>query len=372
MLHIDQPTHREIEALAHRRALPTVSIYLPTTPVTQEAQADRTALKGHLKDAVGQMEAGDVDKRVVTDIERAVSELIEDDEFWRLQARSLALFAAPGRLVTFRLANALAARVEVSDRVHLKPLLRAVTFSQDAYVLALSIGHCRLIAMNGDGASEEVGVPGLPKDFNEALGKRSHLEQGSMGRTGTMSESALLGRYCRVVDEALHQILKGRDRPLILAASEPLSTIFRGVSRYGHIADETLAGGADHRSAHELADEARTVLDGLHAADLAHVHDVFGQRAGQNRTATDVADAARAATFGAIDTLIFDIDADMPGTVDPEDGKVTFSQDHGLASYDVVDEIVRRAMASGARLLAARSGDIPGGGKIAAILRYAF
>jgi hypothetical protein len=47
-----------------------------------------------------------------------------------------------------------------------------------------------------------------------------------------------------------------------------------------------------------------------------------------------------------------------------------FSEDDA-ASYGVVDEITRRALLSGSRALAVRGDDVPGGGPVAAILRYA-
>jgi hypothetical protein len=40
-------------------------------------------------------------------------------------------------------------------------------------------------------------------------------------------------------------------------------------------------------------------------------------------------------------------------------------------SYGVVDEIAARALRAGARIVSARRADIPGGGALAAILRYA-
>lgn len=85
----------------------------------------------------------------------------------------------------------------------------------------------------------------------------------------------------------------------------------------------------------------------------------------------EIAQAARAATFGAIDTLIVDMDVVVPGTLDEESGEVAFAESPGANTYDVVDEIVSRALKSGARVVAARKDDLPGKGALAAILRYA-
>jgi hypothetical protein len=48
--------------------------------------------------------------------------------------------AAPDNLRTFRAPSTLQTLVKVSDRFHLKPLLRAATFCHASYVLALADG----------------------------------------------------------------------------------------------------------------------------------------------------------------------------------------------------------------------------------------
>jgi hypothetical protein len=42
---------------------------------------------------------------------------------------------------------------------------------------------------------------------------------------------------------------------------------------------------------------------------------LFQERVNQGRATTDVAQAARAATFGAIDTILVDIDQAIPGKI---------------------------------------------------------
>jgi len=56
--------------------------------------------------------------------------------------------------------------------------------------------------------------------------------------------------------------------------------------------------------------------------------------------------------------------------VDEASGAVTLMDEADAVGYGVVDEIARRVWLSGGRVLAVRRGDIPGGGSVAAILRY--
>lgn len=371
MLHIDLPARNEIERLAAFRGSPAVSLYLPTTPLTQDAQADRVELKNLLRSAVAEIEATGAPKRGVRAIEDAIEAIIGDDGFWAEQANSLAIFATPENVRTFRLPNRLGALVEVSDRFHLKPLLRSVTFPHHAYLLVISMGAVRLVEVSADLPPHEIKVPGLPRDAAHALGRRSHTERsGNMMSGESTSEHASMARYCRAVDQALRPVLSGHERPLILVAAEPLAAIYRSVCSYPHLAAEVIPGSADHTPDHELAAAARGVLDRIYATEIAGVAALYAARAGQGRVTDDVATAARAATFGAIDTLVVDMDTDIPGTVSDEDGAVAFADKADGVNYSITDEITRRALQSGARVIAARATDIPGGGALAALLRY--
>jgi hypothetical protein len=52
------------------------------------------------------------------------------------------------------------------------------------------------------------------------------------------------------------------------------------------------------------------------------------------RTLIDLADVARAATFGAVDTVLVDVDTVVPGTIDEDSGTVTFAPENAT-SYGV-------------------------------------
>ena len=141
------------------------------------------------------------------------------------------------------------------------------------------------------------------------------------------------------------------------------------MNTYPGLLAEGLPASPDRTSDGELAEKARSVLDGFYASQVAAARELFQNRLGQSRATTELQTAARAATSGAIELLLVDMDDTMPGTVDA-DGFVTHAPVAGASSYGVLDEIAGRALLAGAKVLAVRRADMPGGAALAAILRY--
>ncbi|MFT0851831.1 hypothetical protein VRY85_13740 [Achromobacter sp. F4_2707] len=371
MLYVDIPTRNEFSLLASQRSDACVSIYLKTTPVTQEVQATRIQLGNLIKEAHAQLEKSGFDKRRLAALLGHLNDLLDDDKFWRFQASSLAVFATPDSIRTYRLANDLTSMVQVADRFHLKPLFRAVTFPHAAFILTLSENAVRLFEMNADQPAKEIEVQALPDDMASSVGPIPSDERVFSGRSyGKEGHNVRLQQYVRLVDSALRPILAGRETPLVLAATGRLADLFKQICSYPHLLAETISESPDRLTEAELTARARPVLDNAYAGQIADIKALFEKRVGQRRTTTDISDAARAATFGAIQTLLVDIDAVVPGFVDEETGEVSFVQTDDAKAYGVIDEITARAFASGATVFGVRREDIPGGHDLAAILRY--
>ena len=370
-LHTDMPTRAQVDRLLDGREPASVSIYLPTDPVS-DGEAERIELRNLGSEAERQLAEAGTAKSEIAAVADAIADLADDPELWRYQARSLAVFVTPESSVTFRLPNHLLPLVEVSDRFHVKPLLRAVTFPQVALVLALAQGSVRVVEVTADVDPEPVDVPGLPRDVASSVGKASIRDRSPSRRLqGAEGQKVRMRQFARQVDQALRPLLGGLGVPLILAAAEPLESIYRSVSTYPLLAGPGISGSPEAMSDAELAEAARRVLDELNAASLRDVLELYRRRESESRAAADLAVVARAATFGAIDTVLVDIDQSVPGMIDEQTGAIELSDADDAVNYGVVDEIARRVWRTGGTVLAVRREDVPGDGPAAAILRYA-
>lgn len=371
MLYLDLPTTDDYADLAAWRGDIGVSICLPTTPVTVDTDADRILLKNLAKEALDQL-AG-ADKRRVWALTEELDDLLEDDDFWRWQAHGLVIYATPDNLRTFRVPNQLTPMVNVSDRFHLKPLLRSTNFCNAGYVLALADGGVRLVEVSADLPASTVAVPNLPTDAASAVGKSTIATRSYSGRIGGgEGKKVRLRQYARAVDGALRGLLAGARVPLVLAAVESLGAIYRSVNTYPHLAAAGLEGNPERLSEAELAAAARPIFDQLYQAQIAAWHDLYRARLNEDRATSDLARAARAATAGAVASLLVDMDQIVPGTVSDTDGSITLAEAAGADSYGIADEVARRVLQAGGEVLAVRAADMPEAGRaVAAVLRFA-
>lgn len=371
MRHVDIPTTSEIKGFLEARADACVSIYLPTHVLTQMTDIDRLEFRSLSETALKQLNEVKLGRGRVAALGDRLGKLGADDAFWRVQANSLAVLATPDGITTYRLPSHLRAAVEVSDRYHLRPLLRSISFPGAAYVLAFSQNASRLIEVTPDGPATEITVPDMPAGLEDVVAGSDHREPASPSRSDGEGRKVLIGKYAREIDAALRPILAGGTVPLILACVDFLGPLYRAVNTYPHLAEETVTGNAKYLSAGELATEARSILQRLNAAKVASLRARYEDLFGSGRSTSDLAQIVRAACSGAVQTLIFDIDGSSPGHVDDGTGAFRMSDGSDATNYDVVDEVVGQVILHGGEVVGVRKDDLPDRSfSVAALLRY--
>jgi len=393
MLHIDIPTLEEFKTLAQIKGETCVSLYMPTSPLGTSAKFNRTAFKDLAKEALSQMKEAGIDKTKIAVFEQQFDHLagaehnVQDEDkirklqrakpdpiesFWHYQANGLAVLTTTSLTRMFRLPNSPKPLAEVADRFHLTPLIRAMTSPHDIFVLALAEESVRLVHVFANFPPERVQVPYLPKNAEEAIRRPSfHVRAPRRRLQNLEGEKVLLQQYVRKVEHAIHNVLSQWNAPLVLAAEEPIASMYRSLNTYPRLADEIIEGNPEQRSDAELEDAAIPIMDHLYSQELKAVIARY-EELKPRRATTDVSYAAHAATAGAVDQLLVDLDAVVPGLVSDLDGTVTYAASDDAETYSVVDEVARRALSTGARVLGARKEELPDRAPLTAILRYEF
>lgn len=365
----DIPSRRDVETLAAIRDPGCVSIYIPTSTKPTDSERARIELKNHVRSAIEQLKATGADESLVSAITSSINDYVDDPDFWAYQSCSLALFVNGSVSRSYRLPNDLGSTCDVFDRFYIKPLLRAVSFPRSAYVLALSQNSVRLLEVTAEFPVSVVEVPDLPRDMESANDLDANNPRDAKAR-GEVDEKVRIREYARAIDHALRPVLAASSRPVILAGAEPIASIFRSVCSYPQLADEVISGNPRDRSDDDLADAAREILSGRYESERAALKDNMQTLAAQEKAVTAVDAVARAATYRAIDTLLVDVDHPIFGTIDEDSGEVTLADAEEATRYGIVDEVVRRAMLSDARIFAVHPDDIPDGSAMAASLRF--
>lgn len=375
---IDLPSADDFTELTQHRHAVSVSVYVASSgsdgnlsPIGRHPESAQIALRTAVTDALS---GGSAAGLPASDRERLlglVDDLVEDRDFWSTQARSLAVFASPDGLRSFRLMNRLRTHGSLGDRFDTGPLIRATTFAHSGFVLALTKGSVQLLSLESDASSHEMVLTGLPEDLGLELQTADH--DGRMDRQradGNQRPKAQRRDYCSTVQEAVLQQINGSDHPLVLAASSDLEPAYREVNTYRRLVEEGITANPASLGRDELARRGREVLDRNYAAQLADWREQFGTLRAHGRASAKLRDIARAATAGQVDVLLFDLTAEREGTID-EYGNVTPADEPGAHTYGLADEVAARVLRSGGTVKAVRGADLPDGAKIAATFRSA-
>src|ERR1700732_4674510 len=225
MLHIDIPTLAEFKALAQIKGETCVSLYLPTSPVVDNIRANRIACRDLAREALTQLREAGADKRKSAVFEKRFDHLaglehdVQDedkirklqhakpdpsDTFWHYQANGLAVLSTSGLMRMFRLPNRPKPLAEVADRLHLTPLIRAMTSPHDVYVLALAEESVRLIRAFANFPPQRLQVPDLPSSAEDATHRPFfHVRAPRRRLQNLEGEKVLLHEYVGKVERAL-------------------------------------------------------------------------------------------------------------------------------------------------------------------------
>ena len=191
-------------------------------------------------------------------------ELLADEGRWRSLEDGLSVYLAPGFCAAL---HGAAASVEetlvVGSRFYVLPLLPLLEQPRRVPAARAQPQERSPVRREPLRESREIDLPGVPKSLTDAVG--SDYEEDSVqvhtvrpGSGGAIVHGHGVGqgedekeeatRFCLRVDAGLRRILLGAAngaRPLVIAAAEPLASIYAQVSHYPNLMPEGVAGNPE-------------------------------------------------------------------------------------------------------------------------------
>jgi hypothetical protein len=387
----DQFTIAMLERMMEHVSAPSASIYMPTHKVTTKVTIDEDTLrlKNLLREAENQMSETGMRSPDVRAILAPANELLEQIEFWQNQSHGLALFLAEDLFEFYRLPVTVDELVVVSDRFHIKPLLRVFENDGRFYLLAISQNDVRLLQGTRHSVEEmALEDSNLPTSITEALWDddperqlQFHSRTGmgaSPGRRAAIfhghgdewDNKDAIARYFRKIDAGLRELLKNDTAPLVLAGVDYLLPIYHEMSTYPSLVEEGAVGNPEELSPEQLHERAWKIMEPYfeHARQVAL--DEFHQAAGTGQSANTIEEVVPAAYYGRVGALFVPKSYQAWGHFDPETAEVIRADDPSPENEDLLNIATVYTLVRGGSVYSLDPAAMPETAEIAALLRF--
>jgi hypothetical protein len=371
---------------------PALSLYMPVCHEWPQSNKNAIALKNALATAQAALAQLGVEETAADAMLEPLRAVEADVLFAIHDLRTLAVFATPATCEFVELPVDTGEKCVVSPETYVIPLLPVLSAAGSYFVLELTQNRVRLFRRSGN-ELVDVTPDSIPASLADALPYENPEEQiqyhtgtGSSDRQGHRramfhGQGAVadhhkewIERFCQRVDKGLDEALRGDPIPLILAGTQPTVGIFRKVTRYPKVVDETLDGNPDNWTASELFRSAHAIAQPILTKQEKEAANAYADSECTDKTMHDVPGALRAATEGRVRALFVASDVDLWGKVDalrPE-ADLDLHKQQQPGDTEILNRIALAALGTDAQVYARPSADLPGekANGVAAVLRY--
>jgi len=383
-------TVADLKMLQEHRAPWTVSIWMPTWRGGPQTRENPIRFKTLVNRSLHEMESlGRRWSDARQDLGEALA-LEDEAPFWREQEEGLAMFLGAHRPVLVTLPYPVEELVTVSDCFHLVPLFPLVNDHNRFHVLALSQKSVRYYDASRHDI-QEVRVENVPRSIDELTrfvdserqlqwhthtpgrgprADRAAVFHGQGVGSDERKRERRLAEYCHAVAAGLHDRLQAEGAPLVLAAAEPMASLYREANDYPGLCEETIEGNPDRVPAEELLRRAVDLLARKFDEDERRDADQYRQLAAHGQGSTDLEEVLQAAHMDRIDRLFVARGTHRWGPYDPQGGGAQVHEKREPGDGDLVNLAAVRAARGGAKVHAVDPARMPAQAPVAATFRF--
>ncbi|MEV7783257.1 chemotaxis protein [Kitasatospora sp. NPDC088351] len=353
--------------LRRPRRYPAVSVLLPTHRSEPDNAQDPVRLRNLIAEAKNRLHADEAVSRadridVVEQLDRALTEvdLVHAED-------GLVIFAAPGEHQVWSLPRTVPARVVLSETFLTRNLVSAYTAGAPYWVLTVAADRVALFSGAGprlvEHAADGFPLDQVPPDWDVERKERI----GDVPSTFRDEETR---RFLREADTALATLLEADPRPLyVLGEAAALALLDEVGAAAKRAAAQVPRGGLGHAQPAAVAEAVRATVAQQEQKAVAELHKRLDQAQSDKGLAAGIDEVWQSVAEGRAAVVAVEEDYWEPVRV-TDNHLVPAPAGEPDVREDMVDEIVERALDTGAKVLFVPADELAGRGRIAAALRY--
>lgn len=387
----------DLDTLMRYRARLCATITMPAEPPGLALRRDSIRLDKLIGECESRFAALGFDRAAILPVLDPARALVGDDAFWASGRRGLALFLAHGFTRVVDLPRPVEELATIGEHFRITPLLPFVGERKTAFYL-LTVTAARAALFRADSEGMEAEEADLPQGVQSIAGATDYQQTahsnpvsgvrgGRAGVGGSPSavpaEQSLgsspedlrkdqLLRYLGKLGSEVKARIGHVQVPVVLAAGPEIAGNFRKQSGLNNLWHQHLDVNPDALDADELHRRACDLLEGEITDDawesIDHFNSLFHDSSPRAQTHTD--EVVRAARWGRLDTLIVAEGQHVWGRFDEQADRVETHREAQAGDDDLLDFAALQTLLNGGEVKVVDRDHVPGGGSVAAILRY--
>ena len=385
---MDRLDKQDLELLMqHGGNNPCISIYMPTLKGREKAKENITRFKGLVKKTEEQLSSMGLSPEERKKLMEPAKKIISESVYWASQSEGFVFFISNDFHRYYRLPLPLDEMAIVRYSFHFKPLFELFSADDQFYILALSQKQVRLLYGNRSTAEEidlteimdkletEFGEIDFEPDLQfhtgtpDSTGTRSAVFHGHGGTIEGFQKERLLN-YLRFIDREMQGQIEGNNAPLILACVDYLAPLYREISKYPVVFDETVKGNPENVSAIDLHRKAWQIIQPHFKEKQEECKNRYLELKGTGKTSNSILEILPAAYHGRISELFVVPGLQQWGYYNSETEEVILSETSQAGYEDLIDLAAVKSFANNGNIYALDESQMPDSTPVAAILRW--
>lgn len=370
-----------------------ISIYMPTriSGIEVNERHDVIVFKNNLQKAKIKLgEKGVHIKDVETLLAPALALISEEKfEFWNKQSQGLAVFIAKDFFKMVQIPFLVKEEMLVNHSFMVTALLPLIEKRHQFYLLVFSKHNCKFYEGN-QFEMRKLEVEGLPTGMSDVVPfelkeeRQTNRKAGAgAGRaaisganfhgqgSGLSDEEEYLTQYLKEVDQTLwKEVLHNQHVPLVLAAVDYEIALFKQISNYKHIAEESITGNFEHEDRQSLYLKAKEKIAPYFKEYMNSALKNFYDNSTTGLSLSTPPEVVSAAYYAQISDLFVEKNQHIWGSINEINNEVTIHHEKHDEDNCLMNCAVVKTLMNGGEVHLLDIEKMPVKSKLAAFLRF--